>query len=230
MAAERLQPAITKSAERFNVVGSQSTSGHIGHVGLLATSSDLSYNVQIEVFDSGPPLRIGQKADGAPPAVGRMAVNTIGWVEDLTLDETIDLRLWIEDARTRIPPDRYGNYRVDPPFLERRDTTTNRIINIRYSCAGFVICCYEEGAAITLLDIDRAHLPPVPQELVREIYGDVLDRLLADPRHREEIGLPGDGPWPIVLAGYVFHALNRAPNEVRTTPYRVYSVEEAAFD
>ena len=230
MAAECLHPGNTKNAELFHIIGSKSTSGHIGHVGLLAASRDLSYNEQIEVFDSGPPLRIGQKPnEGDLPAVGGMPANAIGWIEDLTLDESIDLRLWIEDARTRIGPDRYGNYRVDPPYQERRDTSTNRIINICYSCVGFVIRCYEEGVAIVLLDTDPAYLPGVSKDLVQEIYENVLDRIL-HPRARADIGLPGEGPWPIVLAGYVFHALNRTSGEVRSRPYRVQSVDEAAFD
>jgi hypothetical protein len=38
-------------------------------------------------------------------------------------------------------------------------------------------------------------------------------------RLREHLGIPGDGPWPVVLAGYVLHALNRTKEDVRRRPY-----------
>ncbi len=44
-------------------------------------------------------------------------------------------------------------------------------------------------------------------------------RLLDSPRVRDEFGIGGDGPWPVVLAGYILNGLARPETEIRTTPY-----------
>lgn len=37
---------------------------------------------------------------------------------------------------------------------------------------------------------------------------------------REELGIAGDGPWPVLLPGYIFHSMARTSTEIRSTPYR----------
>ena len=215
----------------FDVIGRNSDSGYVGHVGLLRTGNTLSYNAPVKIFHSGPPLEVGQPdSDTGQPVLGEVAVHVIGWIDDLGIEEWRGIQAWIEDVRTRISPGLITQYRIDPPFLEVRDSVTGRIINCQYSCVGFVLRCYEEGAGIVLLNHDPAGLPPVERDLLREIYGEILlDRVRRRPAVGLGLGLPGDGPWKIVLSGYVFHALNRPIEVIRTTPYVVRSVEEAAF-
>ena len=44
-------------------------------------------------------------------------------------------------------------------------------------------------------------------------------RFLDRPDVRDELGIGGDGPWPVVLAGYILNGLARPEREIRTTPY-----------
>jgi hypothetical protein len=43
--------------------------------------------------------------------------------------------------------------------------------------------------------------------------------LLDSDRMREELGIPGDGPWRVVLAGYVMNALDRPESAIRSLRY-----------
>ena len=54
----------------------------------------------------------------------------------------------------------------------------------------------------------------MPLESLVKQYPD-LATLLHNPKVRESHGIPGDGPWPVVLAGYVMNALARTAEEVR---------------
>ena len=38
--------------------------------------------------------------------------------------------------------------------------------------------------------------------------------------------IPGDGPWPVVLAGYVLNSLNRDEDEIRSAPYNATAGDE----
>ena len=86
--------------------------------------------------------------------------------------------------------------------------------------------CYEQGAGIVLLHYDPNGLPSVEWNTLLEIYGSMID---GRERLRAKLGIAGDGPWKIVLSGYVFHALNRPIQQIRSTPYVVQNIEEAAF-
>src|SRR6185437_15528756 len=91
------------------------------------------------------------------------------------------------------------------------------IICQRFSCGGFVIEAYR-FAGIDLLTTDAGSLPPVGVELLRLAYPD-QHRTLDNPRLRTSLGLEGDGPWPIVLSGYLLHSLARAEAGIRSGPY-----------
>ena len=230
MAATRLHPgASPQRVGIFGVIGQISNSGYVDHVGLLRTGNTVTYNAQVKIYHSGPPLQVGQlDTDTGQPVVGEVPVHLVGWIDDLEIEEWSGIQSWIEDVRTRISPGlRKLNYRIDPPFHEVKDPVTGRIIHCEYSCVGFVLRCYEEGAGIILLNHDPAGLPAVEKDILREIYGEIVDRLRG--RFAASVGLPGDGPWKLVLSGYVFHALNRPNDQIRTTPYEVKRVEEAAF-
>lgn len=77
-----------------------------------------------------------------------------------------------------------------------------------FSCVGFVIEAYE-FAGIRLIATEEANLPPVTLTMLRAAYPDPeFDRALSNPRFRAISNLAGDGPWPIVLPGYVLSALS----------------------
>ena len=232
LAATRLKPGQEQRVGIFDIIGKITDSGYVAHVGILETANTVAFNTLARVFHSGPPLEIGQLDAGTDqPVLGEMPVHLAGWIDNLRQEEWRGIHAWIADARTRIPPSvtRLTNYCIDPPFREVPDSVTGRVINCQYSCVGFVMRCYEVGAGIILLNYDPSVLPPADLDVLRDIYGEILDRLLRSPAASNRVGLGGDGPWRIVLPGYVFHALNRQVNDIRDTPHVVRSVDEAAF-
>jgi hypothetical protein len=96
----------------------------------------------------------------------------------------------------------------------------------RFSCVGFVLECYLQGTGIQLLDWQSTAFPRVTLSELRSIY---TDRNILAQKHCEELGLTGDGPWPIALPGYLFHCLQRDPEIVRRIPYLPLSSSEAHF-
>jgi hypothetical protein len=88
------------------------------------------------------------------------------------------------------------------------------IIYSRYSCAGFVVEGYEE-AKIELINIEN--LPLVTESLLGKVFEE-LSRLNSDQRN--ELGIVGNGPWPVLLPGYVMHSLNRPVEEIQDGPYQ----------
>jgi hypothetical protein len=86
----------------------------------------------------------------------------------------------------------------------------------RYSCAGFVLDAHLQ-VEIELVETDEASLPEVGRDEIGAAYPE-LARM--DDQRRTWLGIPGDGPWRVLLAGYVLHALNRPTDKIRSEPYR----------
>ena len=77
-----------------------------------------------------------------------------------------------------------------------------------------------------LPDVDFGMLLKAYPEVERE---EVLKRL-TEGLTRDDLGIPGDGPWRIVLAGYVFHALDEIKAaDLRSRTHTPKSVDEAYF-
>jgi len=153
----------------------------------------------------GPPLQ----TDGA------IRVHAAGRVP-LTVEEITRIEAWIEkivDEYQAADVQGRQQYVIHPPWEDRRDQNTGVRRYRRFSCAGFVLDAYSQ-VDIELLEIEEAALPGVDRETLLVAYPRI-DRV-----DLGRFGLHGDGPWRIVLAGYVLHALNRATQEVRQEPYR----------
>jgi hypothetical protein len=91
-----------------------------------------------------------------------------------------------------------------------------RYTRMRFSCAGFVFEAYKK-ARIKLLD--SKDLPVVDIAVIRLAYPGQV-RLMEDGKiSAEALGLQGSGPWPVLLCGYLFHALNRGDDVIRHEPY-----------
>ena len=61
---------------------------------------------------------------------------------------------------------------------------------------------------IRLIVLDSKSLPLIPLAALKQAYSQLGQRL-EDVNARTELGLHGEGPWPVVLAGYVINALGR---------------------
>jgi hypothetical protein len=88
----------------------------------------------------------------------------------------------------------------------------------RFNCAGFVIEAYRY-AGVDLVVTDTDSLPTISLETLSQAYP-AAARILTNGNRRRQLGLEGDGPWPVVLAGYVMNALNRPADDIRHQPYQ----------
>ena len=119
--------------------------------------------------------------------------------------------------------DRRRQYVIAPPVDPVR-APDGTIIYHRFSCAGFVIESYRE-IEIDFLRTDADSLPAVPLETLMRQYPDLVN-LLQNPKVREAYGIPGEGPWPVVLSGYVINALDRTAEEIRRVPHTAQAGDE----
>ena len=91
-----------------------------------------------------------------------------------------------------------------------------------FNCAGFVLYAYLE-ANIELVAQQQA--PKVALDVMKRAYPKARRRL-DDPEFREEMGIGAGIRWPVILAGYVIHSLNRTADEIRQAPYTPRSGDE----
>jgi len=207
--------------DRFDAVAedSQSVVNFVCHVGLaLEAHEAICRGEQVAVVHMKPPY---QKP-------GWMAADSVGSAA-LTVDEANQIELYLDqieseyDAAAR-RPDWRQQYVVHPhvkPWCSKDGTP----LWLRFSCAGLVIESYRE-AGIDLVSEER--LPSVYPKALDEAYPELAPVREVSSRRREYLGIPGEGPWPVVLAGYVLHALKRTSEEIRHAPY-VPSHDDATF-
>jgi hypothetical protein len=136
---------------------------------------------------------------------------------------------WLADIGERTPASaRRGlnHYTVHPPVAVVSMPHTGVPRYWRFSCVGLVLECFRVGAGIRLLDWEGAPTPLVDRATLEGCYPVFA---LVSVAIAERLGVSGDGPWSIVLPGYVFHALNRPDADIRARPYVPASIAEAAF-
>ena len=208
----------TLSLSVFDVVGQDGDApGFIGHAG-LAESVGSQEAAGVAVLDMGPPLH----GEGSQRLI---RANVFGSAA-LTDDETQKIKAFVDrhanehqsflqlagrsllDVLPRI-------YCVCPhasPIYE----DDGRYARMRFSCAGFVFEAYRK-ARITLVDLNA--LPMVEIEAIRPGYAREMALIERRKVSAEELGLFGDGPWQVLLCGYLFHAPNRDSDAIRREPY-----------
>jgi hypothetical protein len=170
----------------------------------------------VRVNHMGPPLERD----------GQCSVHVSGTAE-LNDDELNQIELFIDELhgeqraqvqRRRTGGDRFPDYTVHPHADYSPDGSFRR-----FSCAGYVVEAYRD-AGIDLIDIDA--VPAIDLQMIYRAYPD-LERVEANPplrsrmgiRSHEDLGLAGDGPWPVLLPGYVLHSLARNTDAIREEPY-----------
>ena len=72
-------------------------------------------------------------------------------------------------------------------------------------------------ARISLLELEA--LPLVGLDEIRPCYSTEIQLMEHGRVSPDELGLQGDGPWQVLLCGYLFHALNRDAAALRCEPY-----------
>jgi hypothetical protein len=204
-------------AHAFCVVGTycNAKDKYVRHVGLLSPSRNgsttpvkLSYgqavsldHVFIEKFE---PLYTIIKLNHNATAQG-VAAHVVGWLngnldDDLSPKQKEKLMSLIGELETaRIE---YVCHPPCPDFIE--PNSMGHLV--RMSCVGLVILVYK-SLGTQLLDESYSMYPNVSKKELESIYP--MIRGIRTPEKKRKIGLiPPDGPWPIVLPSYLFHALN----------------------
>jgi len=188
--------------------------GFIGHVALAAQAHPgLTSRDTLRVTDMQPPLVRGRDhefiaAHGTVP---------------LTDDETEVVGVFIDRSESEYIAanrDSRSQYVVRPHHAPVR-SLDGTVICHRYSCGGFVLEAYR-FAGLDLVVTGEEALPSIALETLLQAYaGEEHERVLSTPRLRERLlGLGGDGPWRILLAGYLLHSLARSETDIRQGAYR----------
>jgi hypothetical protein len=135
---------------------------------------------------------------------------------DLQVGELRQIGVFIDEQASEYEADkiRRGHQYTILPHCKESDATCSVR---RFSCAGFVIVAYSY-AGIELVTTNTASLPVVSLEALIRAYPS-FERNLKSTAERAKFGLIGDGPWPVILAGYIVNALNRSSEEIRREPY-----------
>ena len=178
---------------RFDVVGQDAaaTPEFIGHIA-LARERATNYRATepLNVVHMRPPLE----------QAGQCRANCVGSA-GLTADEEQQIAVFSDEIQSEYlaaQVNTRSQYVISPHVKEVR-SDDGTIVCYRFSCAGFVIEAYRE-AGIDVLAFADEDLPPVSLDALKTQYPR-LAGLLDSDRIREELGIPGDGPWRVVLAG-----------------------------
>jgi len=213
-----------RSIRRFDVAASDAaTHCFIQHVVLSAQDNNelCVDNAAITATHMQPPFHAEQEFARPISAFGSA---------DLTDEEQSQVKVFVDERKLE-----YDAQRIRQSGSSRRDRILNEYTIRpgaiepdrnrpfwRFSCAGFVIEAYR-NANIVLVDESLGSLPLISLTNLRHAYNFPL---LDNAEFRTELGLDGDGPWRVVLAGYVMNSLNRTVTEIKASAYQPVEGDE----
>lgn len=183
------------------------------HTGLASQPGE-SDRGAVSVYNMGPPLHSpgSMKADAIGMAeLDESEARKIKVFIDRHEGEHLAMRQIIRIHRQHVPQ----MYCILPHAAEYQEN--GRYVRMRFSCSGFVLEAYRK-ARINL--IDESRLPQIGLDSIKKAYPEHAG-LLDHASFRESMGLVGAGPWPVMLCGYVIHALNRDKASIRNAPHSV---------
>ena len=194
---------------QFDVVGTHSEThpSFVQHVALLNSEEcEVSCDDTVRVVHMGWPLETERQLSAE--VAGRIP---------LTNAQIKSIKTWIAKVKDEYKFEsarKLQQYVIDPPWKDVRDENTGVRRYRRYSCAGFVLDAHLR-VDVSLLIIDKEALPEVTRQTLEAAYPDVFQ----NPDRLNRFGIQDNGPWRVVLAGYVLHALDRSSDEIQAEPY-----------
>lgn len=203
----------------FDVVGHDGADpGFVTHTGLAASAGVQNANV-LPILDMGPPLH----GHGAGAQIKASVVGTASLTDDEVrkLQTFVDRhanehQVFLQFSMGQLLTAAPQMYCIHPHASPLRESD-GRYVRTRFSCAGFVLEAYKTARIKLLLP---GALPVVDFTVIKLAYPS-QSRLIDSGRiSAEALGLEGNGPWPVLLCGYLFHALNRDADVVRHIPYQ----------
>lgn len=217
----------TISLNIYDIVGQDGNSHNfIVHTGLAESTGSHAAEQNIPVIDMSPPLREGN--DLSDVSVVGSAFLTDD--EERKIKKFIDTHASEHEAFQQLRrkeffksiPQMYCVF----PHAEKIKEKDGRYTRMRFSCVGFVFEAYKYAKIVLLVDTND--LPSLNMELIGQAYPRQLQMMESNHVKKEDLGLTGDGPWSVMLCGYLFHALNRTSNDIRTEPYTPH-LEDQSF-
>jgi hypothetical protein len=200
--AHRLQ-TIARASPQYAVVGMCTEAHAVSHVGILAAADALTHGQTVSVF------HMANFRDRLQ-LPGTMTAHAVGWTHDITADELTRVEDWLQRFKTSSIGVEYW---ACPAEIVQKDEATGRPIGRKFSCAGFVRCCFAEALRIPLVVRDE-DLPEVDVAVLKQAWPFVVD-----PRAQRYLG-GGPGPWRVLLPSYLFHALAGAREALPHRPTR----------
>jgi hypothetical protein len=175
--------------------------------------SQFNAGVATELIHMQPPLA----RDPAPIAPETWATASLTIDEEHRIDLFIDER--IEEHRANHVR-RFNQYVIRPHAVAHREADGTAVFWL-YNCAGFVVEAYR-SAGLNFIETDEAILPNVTKEAILAAYPDAI----RFRRRWDALGISNAGPWPVLMPGYVLHALARSTEDIRRQPYIPQSGDE----
>ena len=211
MPAQRLTDKPVPVA-KFDVLGEDSTSlpQFVCHVGLaIETHQQLCVGDQAAIRHMGPLENPGS-----------LQAHSVGSAS-LTVDEANQIQLYLDEIECEYAaapqrPSLRQQYVVHPhvkPWTAKDGT----VLWLRFSCVGLVIESYREADIVL---VTEEGLESVGPDLLDAAYPRLAPIQKLSPSVRTSLGIPGDGPWTVMLPGYVLHAQDRNEEDIRRTPYK----------
>ena len=183
------------------VVGKCTPQNAVSHVGILEGARFVSAGDKVPVFHMANAIALLELP-------GTMDAHALGWLVDMADEEHKSVSGWLQRIKTSSVK---IDYLAFPAFETLRDKANGRTIGRKFSCAGFVQCCFEEALQVSLV-VSLEHLPNVDRNLLEEVWD---ARIVA---RGVRYGLRGAGPWKVLLPSYIFHALNKTRTELPHNP------------
>ena len=138
---------------RFSVIATYAHPGagkFVGHVAVLRETANLSFGSQAPVWHTRPPTLAGGHSSGPnyPQKYHQCAAHMAAYLDDLTPDDVdgIETTLAEIDAQTQPTSFPLTHYVVHPPMVWVVDEKTKTRRFRKFSCVGFVLECYQQGA------------------------------------------------------------------------------------
>lgn len=212
--------SVPSSVSHWDVAGQDAASDEhfIGHIGLsIEQRDDLTFSSRVvHLAHMGPPLTRDADDDVE-------SIDVVGST-NLTSDEQMRIETFVDELETEYESQKARakrQYVIHPHFVEYDE---DQYPFPRFNCGGFVVEAYRE-IDIDLIRTGDFSLPAVDLDTLIKAYP-AQERRLRRQSFRELYGLTGDGPWPVLLAGYVIHAMDRDAEECRTERYQACRGDE----
>lgn len=209
----------------------------VQHVALFAESGCIPAGGAVPVFHMAPPIYTGYEPRDGGGAAGARCVPDLAADVVLSPTENNKIKHWLHIVGKQDRPNlRFQHYIIRPHVIWKLSELGRRVYQ-RFSCAGFVFEAYK-FAGVNTIDAHEASLPLVDEGDLARFYP-FLTAMESWPERqrvkrgflgRADLGLDTDGPWGILLPGYLFKAISlQQPAKPRPAPRLPLSKAEGWF-